>query len=393
MFPPQRSTRSTTIYTSSNEEEEEEKRESEKDAFDRSNRSRETLPQDKVGGDQPSVSDVDNDHDNDDTNSREVSKIRHYRNLAGAIVNDEYVQLAIVGLIVINAIMMGISTFAFVTDNPDVTNAFEITDQIFLIIFTIELAFQFLYHGLKLFTDGWLIFDFIVILLSWSLSSLQVVRTFRVFRALRLITRVQTLKNLVSALFAVGPRISVIGALLLLVLYIYAVMCTVLFKDLYERGVTDNDYFGRLDVTFWTLFIMITLDWANVARQVMAVHSWAWVIFVSFVMLTSFIVYNLIIAVVCDSLSMIDSEESDAEEAAKKATEVANLTQTRELRQRIDILAKEQQDTLHALSAVLSSQYGVDLVLAPPSGWTASLPTTKQEGKPKVNNDTKPFAA
>jgi hypothetical protein len=70
----------------------------------------------------------------------------------------------------------------------------------------LELALQFIYRDIKLFLDGWLVFDFCIVLMSWSLESLQVVRTFRVFRALRLVTRVRVLKNLVSALFSVGPR-------------------------------------------------------------------------------------------------------------------------------------------------------------------------------------------
>ena len=176
-------------------------------------------------------------------------------------------------------------------------------------MFTVELAMQIFYHGLYLFRDGWLIFDFVIIIASWSLSSLQVIRTFRIFRALRLITRVQVLKKIVSALFAVMPRMTAISALLALVFYIYGVMCTYLFQDLYERGLTDDDYFSRLDVTCFTLFQIMTMeDWASVARQVMAVYSWAWAVFLSYVMITAFIVYNLVIAVVCDAVADVEHE-------------------------------------------------------------------------------------
>jgi hypothetical protein len=231
----------------------------------------------------------------------------------GTLLNSSRFQFLIVILIIVNSILMGIATYDFVQENPDASNTFEAFDKVFLIIFTIELTMQFIYRGIKLFLDGWLVFDFLIILLSWSLDSLQVVRTFRVFRALRLVTRVKVLKNLVSALFSVGPRISVIFCLLVLIFYIYAVMCTFLFKDLFPRGLTDLDYFSRLDRSVWTLLVMMTLEWGDVSRQVIDVYPWAWPIFVSFIMITSFIAYNLIVAVVCDSVSIIEKQSKEDE--------------------------------------------------------------------------------
>ena len=174
--------------------------------------------------------------------------------------------MGIVVLILINSIMMGIATFDFVDKNPDAVTAFEIIDKIFLVIFTLELALQFIYRDIKLFLDGWLVFDFCIVVMSWSLESLQIVRTFRVFRALRLVTRVKVLKNLVAALFSVGPRIFAIFCLRVLVFYIYAVMCTVLFKDLYQEGLAEFDYFSRLDHSLWTLLVTMTLEWGGVFR-------------------------------------------------------------------------------------------------------------------------------
>ena len=198
-----------------------------------------------------------------------MEKIQDFRELCGAIVNDEKVQLFIVFLIAVNAVMMGVGTFEFVTENPEIDSAFEVVDQVFLIIFTIELAFQIAYLGFRLFLDGWLVFDFIIIVVSWSFSSVQIIRAFRIFRALRLVTRIEVMKNLVLAVFSVMPRMAAIGLLLLLIFYIFAVMFTQLFKDLYHEGKTSDDYFSRLDATFFTLFQIMTLDsWADIAREV-----------------------------------------------------------------------------------------------------------------------------
>ena len=302
--------------------------------------------------------------ENSNSNNNNTNKDGHqttttkwsYRSMqrgAGVIVNNARFQMTIVGLILINSIMMGIATFNFVSDNPDAVNAFEIVDKIFLIIFTIELGLQFVHHNVKLFLDAWLVFDFIIVVMSWSLESLQVVRTFRVFRALRLVTRVKVLKNLVSALFSVGPRIFAILCLLVLVFYIYAVMCTMLFKNLYQDGFTEFDYFSRLDRSLWTLLVMMTLEWGDVSRVVMDVYPWSWPIFVSFVMITSFIAYNLIVAVVCDSVSIIEKqskEEMIADESeGGLTTEELQCQQIRRLQVRVAELSKQQQQVLQAL--------------------------------------------
>lgn len=287
------------------------------------------------------------------------------RRFAGRIVEDSWFQLFIVLLILVNGIMMGIATFDFVSTNPRTSRAFEQTDQAFLIIFTIELVLQFAYHGLQLFLDGWLLFDFVIVLMSWSLDSFQIVRTFRIFRAFRMVTRVKILRDLVSSLLAVGPRMTALSALLGVIFYIYGVLCTILFGDLYERGLTDNDYFSRLDLSCWTLFVMMTLEFAEVSRQVMDVYSASFVLFVSFVLITSFIGYNLMIAIVCDSVAVIEhgeemeeKKEEEEEEMMDRARRVENLTA------RVNKMASEQQRILAQLQSAMEKASSNDGVVA-----------------------------
>ena len=49
-------------------------------------------------------------------------------------------------LIVINAIQMGVATFNFVEDNARIDQIFEYVDQIFLIIFSVEVSINFIHH-------------------------------------------------------------------------------------------------------------------------------------------------------------------------------------------------------------------------------------------------------
>jgi hypothetical protein len=165
-------------------------------------------------------------------------KFQDLRRICGEFVNDKRVQTTIVWLIAINAAMMGIGTSKKIKNNDTANDAFEAIDLAFLVIFTVELGMQFVYHGWRILVDGWLLFDTIIIVTSWSFSEIQIIRAFRIFRALRLITRIKVMKNLILALFGVIPRMLAIGVLLFLVSYIFAVMFTQLFKDLHEDGYT-----------------------------------------------------------------------------------------------------------------------------------------------------------
>ena len=287
---------------------------------------------------------------------RLVHGVKRFRLLCGAVVNHEAVQFFVVILIAINAIMMGIATFDVVTKNPQVEYIFEQVDVAFLCVFTIEIALQLIYHGLKLFLDGWLVFDLTIIVASWSLSSVQIIRAFRIFRALRLVTRIKIMKNLVLAVFSVMPRMNAIGLLLALIFYIFGVMMTLLFKDLYSEGQTEEDYFGHLGMTMFTLFQMMTMDdWAGISRQVIAVYFWSWVPFFAFVVISAFVVVNLIIAVICDAVaSLNDNVKSKIhgsydEDDSQGIPDPSLSEQLKMLEDQVDELCRSQEQVMSVL--------------------------------------------
>lgn len=256
------------------------------------------------------------------------STFTRVRLIIGAIVNDNRCQFFIVLLIIVNAIMMGIGTFDFVTEDPHISDVFEKVDRSFLIIFTVELVMQFIYHGLNLFRDGWLVFDFIIIVFSWVFESIQIIRAFRIFRAFRLVTRIETLRNLISSLFAVFPNLSAIACFLLLIFYIFAVMFTTLYSDL----ELSDDYFTNLGTTLFTLFQYMTMEWSEVTREVMLYQSWAWLPSVVFVAISGFIVFNLIIAVICDAVAIIEQEKNDDDSGTGRGDEDVNIDEASQKR-------------------------------------------------------------
>jgi len=235
-----------------------------------------------------------------------------FRTKCGGFVNDMRIQFFIIGLICLNAIMMGIGTFDFVTENPTIDEIFETVDKCFLYIFTVELILQLIYEGFYFVYDGWLVFDFFIIITSFTMADAQIVRAFRILRALRLVSRVQTMKDIVVCLLSVIPRMLAICALLALIMYIFGVMFTTLFKTTYDDDVTSHDYFGTLEDSAFTLFQVMTMDsWAEICREVMEVYWWAWIPFLAYVILSAFIVVNLVIAVICDAIADVNDDNED----------------------------------------------------------------------------------
>lgn len=245
----------------------------------------------------------------------------------GFILASTRFKILIIIAIIINALSMGIETFPIIANNPQRLHIFQTADLSFLILFTIELVMHIFYRGFGIFRDSWVTFDFLVIITSWVFSQLQIIRAFRVLRVLRLIARLKGLQDIVEALISVIPRMFAIVGLMTLVYYIYAVMFTQLFGSAYEEGITTIDYFSRLDKTWFSLFQLMTLDsWSTVTRELMTAYPWAWLPMMSYVMSTSFIVINLVIAVICDGISKVTcsddvKEEADSHHVLKEAQE------------------------------------------------------------------------
>jgi len=288
------------------------------------------------------------DVDDDQFTSEYLTWYNPIRRFCGSIVNDMRFQFFIVFLILINALCMGIATYDFVEENSDVDRAFEIVDLVFLIIFTIESALQFGYHGYQLFYDGWLTFDLLVVIMSWSMNGAQIFRSFRIFRAFRLVARLDVLKHLVNAIVSVLPRIGSIMVLLCLVLYIFSVLCTILFGE-HRYGEDQLNYFGRLDCSLFTLFQFVTLDgWGDVSRDVMDIYPWAGIVFLGFLTVSSFILYSLVVAVVCDAVAVVEHPDIALKKFEDKMQREKTATTKRVRKMASDLaeLSEQQMDIL-----------------------------------------------
>ena len=182
----------------------------------------------------------------------------------------------IAGLIVVNAIVLGLETVPEVMAQAGPLLA--ALDTAILAVFVVEILARISVHRLGFFRDPWSVFDFIVvgIALIPATGNLSVLRALRILRVLRLITVVPSLRRVVGGLVASLPGMGSIALLLILVFYVASVMAT----QLYGRDFPE--LFGDLGASAFTLFAVMTLEgWVDgVVKPVMEKYPYAWLFFI-----------------------------------------------------------------------------------------------------------------
>lgn len=226
----------------------------------------------------------------------------------------------IAALIVINAAILGLETSptAMAAAGP----LLAALDHAILAFFVVEIAARILVHRLAFFRDPWSLFDFIVvgIALIPATGNLSVLRALRILRVLRLITVVPSLRRVVGGLVASLPGMGSIALLLILLFYVASVMATQLYGDDFP------ELFGNLGASAFTLFAVMTLEgWVDgVVKPVMEKHPYAWLFFIPYILITTFAVLNLFIAVIVNAMQS-EYEEARAEEEQEHRREQQEL--------------------------------------------------------------------
>jgi len=252
------------------------------------------------------------------------------RGRAQSLVEHPRFDQIVVGLIVANAIVLGLETSA------DMTARFggilRILDHTALLLFVVELLLRVFVYRARFFRDPWRVFDLIVVGIALFPASevFSVLRTLRVLRVLRLVSIVPSMRRVVSALLTALPGMASIMGLMALLLYVSAVAATKLF------GVIAPEYFGTFGASLFTLFQIMTVEgWPDIARTVMVQSPYAWVFFVTYLLLGTFMVLNLFIAVVVNAMQSKVAEDL-RDEGDAHSREI--LTELRALRQELETL-------------------------------------------------------
>jgi voltage-gated sodium channel len=219
-------------------------------------------------------------------------------------------QRGVVALILLNAVTLGLETSDTVMERWG--GALELIDAALLWVFTAELVLRVYAFRGRFFRDPWGLFDLAVVGIAWlpATGALSVLRALRILRVLRLVSVVPSLRVVVEAMLAALPGMGSIVLLMALLFYVFAVMAVKLY------GEDMPEAFGTLGASLFTLFQLMTLDdWANIVKPAMERHPLALLFFLPFILVATFVVLNLFIGVIVESIQSLREEREAAEMA------------------------------------------------------------------------------
>ena len=250
------------------------------------------------------------------------------RELAGRVVESRAFRVGIIALIILNGIVIGAATSDSVVDHAG--EWLRRLDDIILWIFVAEVVLKLTAvwpHPGRYFRDPWNDFDFTVVALSLIPATGQfatVARLLRLLRVMRLISAIPELRLIVSTLLRSLPSMGHVVLLMSIVFYIYGVAGYHIFHD------HDPQHWGTLGLALLTLFRIVTLeDWTDVMYTAMDLHPLAWIYFVSFVVVGTFVIINLFIAVVLNNLEASKRKQRQSHPASPEEL----LVELRELKE------------------------------------------------------------
>ncbi len=230
------------------------------------------------------------------------------REKTNAVLETTWLQNFIVGVIIFNAIILGMETSK--TLMAQASGLIALLDNVCLAIFVAELVAKLFAQGPRFFRSGWNIFDFIIVGVSLvpGNGGLSVLRALRILRVLRVISVVPSLRRVVEGFITALPGMGSVFLLMGIVFYIGAVMATKLF------GESFPEWFGSLGRSGYTLFQIMTLEsWSmGIVRPVMELYPYAWAFFLPFIMVTTFAVVNLLVGLIVNSMQDAHAEEGNA---------------------------------------------------------------------------------
>ena len=260
--------------------------------------------------------------------------------LCRRIADSPRFQAFIFGVIVANAVTLGLGTYDLGGGAGDVLN---LLDSAFLGIFVAELVIRIAAYGRRpqdFFREGWNVFDFVVITLAFApglRENATLLRLARLLRVVRLVSVMPDLRILVRAMVRSLPPITSLVLLTMLLMYVYGMVGWILFHE------EDPEHWGDIGDALLSLFQILTLeDWPAYLERGQAIVTASWIFFVSYVLIASFLVINILIAIIINSVEEVHEAEREeaqrelAEEAAASGGTVAQRLQ--DIREALDRL-------------------------------------------------------
>jgi voltage-gated sodium channel len=139
-------------------------------------------------------------------------------------------------------------------------------------------------------------------------ANATLLRVIRLLRVVRIVSVLPELRVLIRGMLGSLPPIGSMGVLAVLLIYVYGMLGWILFGD------EDPARWGDIGDAMLTLFTVLTLEgWNDVLYRAQEIHSWSWIYFISFVLLASVLLINILIAIIINSMEDAREAEREAE--------------------------------------------------------------------------------
>ena len=268
-----------------------------------------------------------------------TSNIPRFEPLA-KIVDSERFQIFIGSVIVANAVVLGLETYAGIMESYGSILIF--LNSAFYAVFLAELVLRIVSYGTRpwnFFRSGWNIFDFIVIggaLIPAIREQATVLRLLRLARIVRLLRFLPDARVLILTITKATPSVVSMAVLTLLLLFVYGIIGWTLF------GAAMPASWGNVGSAMLTLFVLLTLEnFPTYLQEAREITPWATVFFLSYVLIAAFIIVNLLIGVVLSAMERAREEEAAEARKSGQARKGAMLDRIAEIREALDELEGE----------------------------------------------------
>lgn len=236
------------------------------------------------------------------------------------IAESKRFQLFILAVILANAVALGLETYDAI--DREVGDTLNFLNDVFLAVFVVEIAIRIAAHGRRpqdYFKSGWNVFDFLIIggaFVPGVRQNATALRVLRLLRIVRVVSLFPDLRFLIRGMAASLPPIGSMAMLTSLLIYIYGMLGWILFAD------TNPANWGDIGQAMLSLFIVLTLEsWPEIMGEVIDAHPWAWLYFVSYVLIASFLLINMVIAILINSLEEVRAMEAIEKRLAARRAE------------------------------------------------------------------------
>jgi voltage-gated sodium channel len=272
--------------------------------------------------------------------SYNVATFYHTRGFAQRIARSSMFDNVTFFVIALNAIWIAVDTdhneaIVLIDAHP----VFIITENLFCLYFSIELLIRFLAfkNKRKCLKDTWFVFDSILVvgmvIETWVVSIIlllvfgrgkinadgvgnlsilrmgRMVKIIRMARVARILRSVPELVVIVKSIGAAFRSVSFFLLLTVIILYVYGVA----FRQISKDSAIGDQYFSSVTKAMNSLLVEGMLPiYARIINDVTGASPWYWFLIMTFILLASVTVMNMLVGVLCEVVRTVAEREREA---------------------------------------------------------------------------------